>query len=211
MPYLILTSTQYVVHNGKTIRLKPGDGFNLKSNQVAKEWLEKGLAELPPKYHGGLESVYESGIVVKGDTSALPPEVDRAVSFSGNYLQFEFTCFWDQSELPALRTDLLPVGFNLLKTWQLAIPLYDYDVLACDIAGDELKAIIRDLRVPLYDPRFFFVRRCDDTRALLSRYDELCAEQDSRVAMLQAIYEHKPLLSALPTTWTCGRDVIGEL
>jgi len=209
--YVILRSTQYVVHNGRTIKLKPGDGFDLKSNQVAREWLKDGLAELPPKYHAGLESIYEAGIVIKGDYTSIPPDIDRAVAFSGDYLQFELTCFWDQSKLHSLRTDLLPVGFNLLKTWQIAMPLYDYDVLACDVADESLAETIRDLRVPLYDPSLFFVRRCDDTRALLDRYTELQKEQDDRVAMLQAIYECKPLICALPTTWTNGRDVIGEL
>ena len=207
--YVILKQTQYVFRNGRMHKVAPGEGVDV-SSRTANKWIEEGIAEPPPKYHAGLDESYEIGVVVRGDMTHMPHEIDNAIAFSGDWMPYEFTCHWQQSALPELRTDLLPVGFNLLKTWQLVIPLYDYDVLAQSIEDDDLKATIHDTRVPLYDPRLMFVRRCDDMTVLFSRFDELRSAKDERAATLQAIYECKPLVYAMPITWTGGRMIIDD-
>jgi hypothetical protein len=111
-----------------------------------------------------------------------------------------------------LRKELVPVGFHLLDTWQVAIPLYDYDKLAIHLAQgaerERTAAVLPDLRVPMYAWELMFLRRCDETGELLRVWRE---EQGAphaephadtlRLSLLRALYRVKPLVLALPTTW----------
>jgi len=100
------------------------------------------------------------------------------------------------------------VGFGLLDVWELAVPLCDYQTLAIHLGSDEekerTKAVIRDLRVPLYDTRLMFVKHCQNTVDLFSRWQKECESSDERLAFLRALYQVKPFILALPMTWTTG-------
>lgn len=111
---------------------------------------------------------------------------------------------WDMSA--PFRLEFLPVGFNLLARWHLAIPLVSYDLLAaaCGTETDRAAtaAIIHDLRVPVYDPRLLFVRRCPETKEFLTTWAaERAAGGCPELALLRALYRCKPLLLALPPSW----------
>jgi hypothetical protein len=105
-----------------------------------------------------------------------------------------------------VRPDLFQAGFNLLARWQAAAPLWSYTELACHVGSEAdreaTKAVIRELRVPLYDTRVLFVRRCDDTRRLIELWLAECKRGDARLAFLRAMYQVKPVLCALPAQWT---------
>lgn len=109
-----------------------------------------------------------------------------------------------------VKPDLLPVGFHLLEKWQMAVPIGDYHEMAVQIGSQEdrelTKSVIRDLRVPYYDTRMIFARRCADTKELFARWQEemqaLDGKTDVRLAFLRAMYTVKPILCALPTIWT---------
>jgi len=101
---------------------------------------------------------------------------------------------------------MIPVGVSLLDKWQVAAPLWDYEKLACHVANEPAreatKAIIHDLRVPLYDTSLIFVKRCGDTERLIEAWDWSADGDEDRLAFLRALYEVKPLILALPITWT---------
>jgi hypothetical protein len=216
--YVILKQTQYIVKNGKGTRFKPGDGVDV-SPTVANACVKNGIAEAPPDYSGNIKLSNEIGFVVIGSPDKISHIFENVIvqsqwmNLDNGDLPFEFTCIWNQSEYSEIRCDLLMVGFRMLQTWQVAMPLFNYDVLASDIVSDleakEIEGIIRDLRVPVYDPRIIFIRRSNDTADFLRRAHELLSmHNDPRIAVTRAIYEVKPLILALPTTWTSGRDVI---
>ena len=127
----------------------------------------------------------------------------QVVPFSG-YLPFPKTLIWETSL--NLRGGLVFAGFKLLEKWQVAVPLWDYNELACHVSDEtdrEATArIVRDLRVPMYDQRMVFMRRCKDTQRLLELWcRERREEGDDRLAFLRALYVVKPTVCALPASW----------
>lgn len=104
---------------------------------------------------------------------------------------------WDMAA--PLRHDLILVGFGLLQKWQLAVPLLNYDTLAGSVGTEqeraETKAVIHDLRVPVYNPRVIFARQCQETRKLFELWD------GSQLGFLRALYQARPIVNALPPSW----------
>lgn len=123
-------------------------------------------------------------------------------------LPFERTLMWDPKAV--LRLDLVPAGLRFLDRWQVAAPLWSYTELARDIGTENQReltaAVIRDLRVPVYDTRVLFLRKCPDSDQLLSvwRDEQKEPDGDLRLSFLRALYRVKPLVLALPTTWING-------
>ena len=83
--------------------------------------------------------------------------------------------FWDTSA--RMRIELVLVGLGLLlHGWQVVVPLMSYDTLARDVGGEEDRALteemLHDLRVPVYDPRVIFARRCEESARLLEAWQE---------------------------------------
>lgn len=100
-------------------------------------------------------------------------------------------------------------AFGMVNTWEVAVPLWRYNVLAADV-GDpgeraQTERIIRDLRVPLYVPELLFARNCEGARALIEAWRAECGVGgDERLAFLRAMYQIKPRLCPLPTAWLSG-------
>lgn len=100
-------------------------------------------------------------------------------------------------------------ALEMVTTWEVAVPLWRYNVLAGDIGGPGERAkterIVRDLRMPLYAPELLFARNCDGARALIEAWRVECETgADERLAFLRAMYRIKPRLCALPTAWLNG-------
>jgi hypothetical protein len=136
---------------------------------------EPGLSLLHQKY---------PGVPVQLHTGVYP-----------NYARF---LLWNPKAV--LDRNLIAVGFSLLDHWQIAVPLYNYKVLAEHVGTPEdrerVKEIIHDLRVPIYDTRVMFVRQCAETRDLFERWD-----YGTELDFLVALYQTRPVINALPPTW----------
>lgn len=105
-----------------------------------------------------------------------------------------------------IKPEMIMVGLGLLQAgWQIVVPLEDYDVLARDVGSEEDRArteeMIHDLRVPVYDPRLIFARRCEAAKDLLATWEE---EGGDELAFLRALHRVKPLVNALPPFWIEG-------
>ncbi len=100
--------------------------------------------------------------------------------------------------------DLLPAAWHFLESWDAAVPLWRYGVLAADVgtAAEQKKTqqVIRDLRVLLHSVELLFVRRTAAGSALLAQWQAELGG-DLRLAFLRALYQVKPRLCVLPTTW----------
>jgi hypothetical protein len=103
--------------------------------------------------------------------------------------------------------EVIPVAWDLLDKWEVVAPLYDYNVLAAELgspADRELtKEVILDLRVPVYDTRVFFLRRCPTAEELMERW--MAEPGDRHLAFMRALWHVKPLILSTPRTWADAR------
>jgi hypothetical protein len=202
-----LASLQNIEVAGSLHTYRPGDWVDV-GKQTAMLWISTGQAVLHGVVPGSvraLEIADGSGLVVPEgyEDSARALRIDVPIVEGEPSLRFERTCWWDMGA--AVSPAMIPVGLSLLDTWEMVVPLYDYKTLACHVGTEfeqaQTKAIIRDLRVPLYDTRLIFARRSPDTERLF----KLWAGDDGLhrgLAFLRALYQVKPLILALPATWT---------
>lgn len=204
-----LLSQKRLEVRGVPTQYYPGDWVEI-GRQTGTAWIAQGEArvqEFDPKDF----AVKGAGIVVRGDPLLGAGKLDPlkptlvGVTYGDPLLAYERTLIWETTV--HLRPELVHVGFNLLDVWQIAVPLCDYRLLALHVGTDDeravTQAVIRDLRVPLYDPRLMFVRDAPETRQLLDGWQAaVLAGSDERLALLRAIYTVKPLICALPVTWT---------
>jgi hypothetical protein len=113
--------------------------------------------------------------------------------------------YWDASTVPSL--EVIPVAWDLLDKWEVVAPLYSYDKLATELGTKEdrelTKGVILDLRVPVYDCRVLFLRKCPATEELMERW---AAEPgDRQLAFMRALWQVKPLIMSTPRTWADAR------
>jgi len=189
--------------HGKDTTFYPGDWVRV-GKQHARRWLADGSAHIPERGQRAQLLTASCGVVIwdgpKGSEAVLD---DLHFTHSDEpMLEYHKTMLW-RPEL-ALKQHMVPVGFSLLDKWQIAVPLCDYDTLALHVGdGDDqarMLELVSDLRMPVYDVRLMFVRRCPDTRALFELWRQEPGER--RLAFMRALFQVKPLVLALPTTWT---------
>lgn len=103
--------------------------------------------------------------------------------------------------------DDVEAGFRWLKTWDVLMPVKNYERLAFqyaheDCSRSELEAIVKDARQMVYDERVMFIKHGSSAEDLLrARELEICKDDDCPLPMLRAIWMAKPLLLALPESW----------
>ena len=205
-----LKRPKYFPIQGKVRAFYPGDWVQV-GKQVALRWIAEGSAWIPSSNASDM-FLADAGVFILGDEKAgkialeaYDGEVD-VVSGGTPGVPWQRTLIWNPT--CPLRTELLPIGFYLLETWQLAVPLCDYGILARDVGTEDDRertaSVVRDLRVPLYDTRLIFARKCDDVEGLLTEWtgkmDRI--DSDARLAFLRALYKAKPFILALPISWT---------
>jgi len=211
--WIRLKSNYKIEKNGKMVARQSGDWIKV-GKQEAGLLISQNRAELPGQdvireFAGGGK---DAGILALGSKVAaavvleeLKGKLNIKYGDSSPWLPWDKTIIWDTAVI--LRTEMIPTGLGLLDTWQIAMPLWDNYSLAIH-EGDEddraqTKAIVRDLRVPLYDTRLIFARQCDETKQLFAQWGiERQKGPSSRLAFLRAFYQVKPLMLALPITWT---------
>jgi hypothetical protein len=203
-----LKSVKHIERQGKLRTYHPGEWVDV-GKQTALRWIAEGSAWVPEGQAANLMQD-DCGVFVWGDPArgeqALGDYVGKIATQAGDWPALPWSKTMIYNPAQRLRKELVPVGFHLLDTWQVAIPLFDYDKLAIHL-GDEAErartqAVVHDLRVPLYTDALLFVRRCGDTERLLEIWRvEHVAGGDPRFSLLRALYQVKPLLLALPVTW----------
>ncbi len=191
-----LKAIKIVCEKGASRTAHPGDWVNVGS-QTANMWLAEGTAFIPSTEMSKIMT--GCGIMIRGTGHNELGYAEK----QGSELLYPRTLFWDTRL--ELREELLPLGFHLLTTWEVAIPIYRYDLMADSIGTlaqrKKAEKVVRDLRVPLYDPRMVFVRRGPAGKELVTRWLEYRQKTEERLALLMAIYEVKPLIMALPASW----------
>jgi len=215
-----LTVCKQIPVSGVPTMHYPGDWVEI-GKQQARLWLTTGDAKLP-NTDGMAEFIQAtSGIVYIGVLpDGMAERINETIGItptahdSANPLPYSESLLWC-TDAP-LRAELVNVGLGLLDKWQVAVPLAGYEVehLAANVGTETDRAttaaVIGDLRVPMYDTRLMFVRRCDDTLALVElAQSEIAAGAHPQHAFLRALWKVKPVICALPAEWIergRGRD-----
>lgn len=186
--------------NGKQIAYHPGDWFEA-GKYDAKNWLAQGMCEIVNPVSQAAIIPPQSGIVCSKDVgfkySGLP------ITIGAPSLEYHKSIIWNPEII--LNINLIPVGLGLLERWEIAIPISDYNLLAADIGTEadraKTKAVIHDLRVPVYDTRLMYVRKSIATEELFALWDKEKIDGDESLAFLRALYQVKPYVLALPSIW----------
>jgi len=117
---------------------------------------------------------------------------------------------WDKTLIVTPGTpvpwDLLPAAWHFLRRWDAAVPLWRYGPTAESIGEqaerEYTRAIVRDLRVLLYNYELLFVRKNVYGETLVATWVEECrGGRNRRLAFLRAVYRIKPRLCVLPRSW----------
>jgi hypothetical protein len=200
-----LTANKQVEHGGKKKVYHAGDRTSL-SLFHALEWINEGCAKPLDSVVMTTSVPKDGGIIVTAEdgqaeaAKRLKYDVVKGLPA----LVWTRTMLWDTSA--QLRIDLISPAFMWLSWWECVVPLWSYTELAASM-GDEkereyTKSIVRDLRVPVYDPRCMWLRKCPDCAELLRLFgEEKTKGKDDRLALLRAIYMVKPVICAAPASW----------
>ncbi len=205
--YVQLLSTQFLDLDGKQRTYHPGDWVNV-GKQVALRWVETGQARIvtpnlqPLVVDPGCGILYHSGA---GPAQGGPyPMVGGLQAQEGEKGSVPFPRTLMLGPGVATPVHLLPVGFDFLDRWDMVVPLARDYITADSIGSVEdqaaTKAVIRDLRVPVYDTRIIFSRGSGVATAVLATWVQ-DRSGDERLAFLRAVYQFKPLILAVPDIW----------
>jgi hypothetical protein len=214
-----LLSVKHIEVQGKLRPFQAGDWVEV-GKQTALRWQSEGAARMPgaEMLETDVLTPGQSGILLTGHEATgrerLKEYKDLLEIETTDVPRLPWPCTLIWNPKVRIRLDLLPIGFLLLDTWQVAAPLCDYKLLASKVGSKEdrarTKAIVKDLRVPLYQPGQVYIRRCSDTQYFVEVWQQEWKKGgDERLALLRAIYRTKPLILALPITW-CGQHIMGE-
>lgn len=201
--WIQLLQSKRISLSGKDVQYNSGDWVDV-GKHVALLWLSDGSAQIPEIAESGFD-LSNAGILTDRREllcNRLKLETKSITIVEGRpCLPFEKTIILD-SMLP-FRASLIPVGVSLLDTWEMAVPLMDYKTLALHLEDENERArtkeVIHDLRVPVYDIRLMFIRKKPDTERLIDNWRD---NGGGALAFLREVYRIKPLILALPCTWT---------
>lgn len=110
----------------------------------------------------------------------------------------------------AVPWDLVAFGFRLLERWDAAAPFSRSPLLAQDLGSqaerDATRAVVGDLRIPVYSTELLFVRADGEGQALLQAWRDDCGGEP-HLAFLRALARTKPRLCVLPRVWLAEQAV----
>lgn len=205
--WIQLTSVQKIEMRGVAKTYYPGDCVEV-GKQFATLLISQNAAREMGKDNAIARDLSGAGVVASDMSTA------QAIFSGFDGLTFEE---YDPSGPPPLIFDrqicldvqsgaqprMLPVGLSLLSKWELIAPMADYRVLACDVGTADEKArtqaITRDLRIPLYNPGFMFVRKTPATERIFEFWS--ADGGDTQHALLRAINRVPHLFLPVPITW----------
>ena len=203
-------NTCRVVEGGEAVTYYAGDIFSVHGmafRQLTATQQAEPIGITAAQTMAENYDLTDCGIVLTLGGASLPGDHYGLDVARGYELAFSRSLLWDGKV--HLRLDLLPVGFHrLTRGWQIAAPLWKYQQLARDIGTQEARArteeVIHDLRVPVYETGLMYIRRCTQNRRLIWLWREDCKAtgDDEKLCFMRALYQVKPTMCALPTSWT---------
>jgi len=206
----LLQHHRFPDEHGRLILYYFGDVINVKNKDLAARLIkEKKAVDLETEAKGLPNGM---GVLVRHE-AIIPPwlrALDVQIATGDIGLPFAYTLLWDGRVMP--RQEMLVTTFEMLARtgWEVAVPLYSYHRLATAVGteGDRAntKALIHDLRVPVYRTELIFVERNERTEKLMETWKaETDRGGEERLAFSRAAYMVKPYLLPLPCMWIVKR------
>ena len=213
-----ITVITRVEEHGKRKTYHPGDWFQARNLEIKRRLAAGEIAIFENTGEVKIFQPNECGIVTSIESLKLDKLGSSANSLaitksSEPSIPYLYTFYYRGGKF---REEMLPLTFELLQKWEMAAPIESFDILAATIGTKEERAytesIIGDLRVPVYDTKQVYFRRCAATfkfveawKAEIYRYSD--AINDTRLAFLRALYLNPLLILALPPSWRTGIKV----
>jgi len=207
--YIKLLTVKQIEVAGVPKTYHPGDWVDVGKHS-AMRWIADGSATVAD--YNKLVTLQGVGIVLLDDKANAGAvlssfkKLEHTTYNVGNPLPYRYTVMIGGGI--KLRPGLLPAAVKLLGNWQVASPLVGYsdrDLAVYAGSGKQRVYVldkILDLRVPMYDTRLTFVKRCADTRTLFEHWQQYQHQVSNKnLAFLCALWDVKPLICALPTVW----------
>jgi hypothetical protein len=217
--YVRLRTVKHIRTAGVQKTYHKGDWVNV-GKQTALAWLADDSAEIPGPDASKMEVVKKllgpgCGVRVRSKTFKSGSKSSfgnclRALKFSSGpiALPYRYTMLWRP---PAQITPrLVLIGFSQIGpkqkgqlSWEAVARLMIGNKMARDVGTPEeqakTKALIGDLRVPVYDTEVLWFRRAERTERLVRRWTaSIKAGEDEAHAFLRALYIEGVLLCTLP-------------
>lgn len=222
MPWVILNTVKHIRKGGVQRAYQPGDSVDV-GRQTALEWILDGSAKdpygqmgAPLEATGKIDSRY--GVVIRcaeghATHEALGVLAGRVeIQYGEPSVPFEYTFIWrpDQKISPRL----LNYGFMRImadedraSAWEIAACLIGGNRLANSFGTSHerrrtLKAV-GDLRLPVYESRMVWVRKCPSAVAVIENWARQLEEvgADEHHAFLRALYVKRAMLCTMPYDW----------
>jgi len=214
MPWVTLRETKDVRRGGVLRNYLPGDSVEV-GRQTAIEWILDGSAEDPfgqigPPLNYNQRSK-EYGIRIRGHEGQedLTPLGDMAhrveLSYGPPAVPYKYTFIWKPGKI--VSSKLINYGFvRILDGWEMAAALVSLKCLAGDIGTADEQALtkrtIGDLRLPVYESRLLWARKCPAAMAVVEEWArELEKGADEFHSFLRALYTQRAMISTLPVDW----------
>lgn len=218
MPYVRLKRVKHIRVAGVQQCYRPGDWVEV-GKQTALQWLSDGSAEIPGPDASKMEVIKEllgPGCGVRVRQKHLPSQLKqgfgncvKSLEFSSGplALPYRHTMLWHPSVL--VTPQLVLIGFSQIAStkkgqlsWEMVARL-EGTKLARDVGSKEeqaqTKAVVGDLRIPVYDTGVLWIRKTPKTDKLIRRWaSALEAGENGAHAFLRALYTEGILLCTLP-------------
>ena len=212
-----ITIVRATDNHGVLKSYRPGDWAEVGMHQ-ARQLVASGCAEIQnPVTRARIFDLGDCGIVAYGDrrlsaTQVLGLTLPEVQVHTDELPRLHFNRTLIYNPEVKINPVLIPIGFHRLTTgWRMAVPVIPHsgdDYLTAEMIGTEAdraatKAVVHDLRCPVYDPRIMFVLKEPDCEAVIEQWlDERAVPgNDDRLAFLRAWYTHKPTMCGLPASW----------
>lgn len=221
MPWVTLNRVKNLRKAGVLHTYRPGDSVEV-GKQTAIEWILDGSAEDPygqvgPSVIPDGGPTNKFGVRVRAKEGSFDAERGLGVvahrvkiSFGPPAIPYIHTLIWKPTKLVSVK--LVQYGFVTILSdrkpiaWDLAASLVSDSQLAKDIGSSDEKEktnrVIGDLRIPVYDTRFVWARKCSASEAVIAEWaSELANGADEQHAFLRALYSKRAALCTLPRDW----------
>lgn len=206
-------------YNGTTYR--PGDWVELESHGYAARLEADDLIMIPKtSYKTLFANLGNAGIVCKEGNEQIADTYSLSLSHQDLFDTIPYDCnAWidgnfqlNSKSIPKILSSpgRLAASLLWLDTWDVLIPLASssYNKIAHHLTSvsdkrDKLQAIIKDLRVPYYNPSVIIFAKNKRVRSFLESYKQQLEEfNNAPMALLASLYIVKPYFYPLPDTWS---------
>lgn len=203
MIYIQLLKDTNILENDVIVHRKSGEWLEVQRNVAIRLLIEERARVLD---YPALLTEYGNVFIMSSYSAS--ENVCKMFKLDGSALIDRDTLICREDNNVYIAKDLITpitilIGLQALQNWHVAIPLLGDLVCnqhdnADNMAMQYTKDIIRDLRVPAYNPNIIFYRNSDHAKRWLDEYSAQLQQVSPSHALIRSLYITKPYHIALP-------------